>query len=170
MLRTVTPAVEEPVTVDEVKADLRLIHDADDTLVAAQIASARHTVELQTGIALAEATYAWAPEGFGWPLWRPTLPLWPALVESVTYWNGNERVALESSDYRYDALRGALTLSEWFEPEVGFTTEPDAVSEDLKTAIKLRVRAEYEADADEAIKLRDAAFQIAHMHRRTLGL
>lgn len=170
MLRLVTPAAEEPVTLEEVKAHLRVTHDHDDALISAQIASARHTVELQTGVALAEAEYLWAPEGLGWPRWRPALPLWPAAVAEVTYYDGESRVVIDAPDYRYDTVRGELTLGEWFEPEVAMTTAPDPVPEDLKTAIKLRVQAEYEADPDEANKLREAAFRIAHLRRRTLGI
>lgn len=63
MLRVVTPAVAESVTLVEAKAHLRLDHDADDLLVQGLITAAREIVERQTGWALAAASYEWTPEG-----------------------------------------------------------------------------------------------------------
>ncbi len=170
MLRTVTAATEEPVAVAEAKVHLRVTHAEDDVLIEAQITAARELVEMETGVALAAAEYLWAPEhppGCGYVA---RLPLWPATVDTVTYWDGDARVNYDPDVYELDDLRGSLTLGSYSRPQVAFTTVPGTVPESLKSSIKLRVMAEYEADADEAAKLRDAASRIAWLHRRNLGV
>lgn len=170
MLRIVTPATTEPVTLAEAKEHLRVIHSDDDALITAQITSARELVELETGVALVAAEYIWQPEHPGAYGYVASVPLWPATVDAVTYWDGTARVAYDADVYALDDFRGSLTLGCYARPQVEFTTVPGVVPESLKSAIKLRVMAEYEADADEAAKLRDAATRVAWLHRRTLGV
>ena len=170
MLRIVTPATVEPVTLTEAKEHLRVIHADDDTLLSAQITSARELVELETGVALVAAEYMWAPEQAPRCGYIANIPLWPATVDGVTYWDGTTQAAMDADAYLLDDFRGSLTLGSYARPRVTFTTVPGTVPESLKSAIKLRVMAEYEADADEAAKLRDAATRVAWLHRRTLGV
>lgn len=170
MLRVVTPAVAEPVTVEDVKAHLRVTHAADDALIAAQITAAREHVEAFTGLALVAATYSWQPSAQGYAGWRPDLPLLPATVTEVSYYDGSVRVVADAADYRFDADRGQLTLGAWRAAIVSFTTAPVHVPEALKSAIKLRVQAEYEADPQDAERLRAAAGNIAWLWRRNLGV
>ena len=170
MLRVVTPATAEPVSVEDVKAHLRVTHAADDALLEAQITAAREHVEAFTGLALAEASYVWHPEGAGRCGWRPRLPRLPAEVTEVSYYDGEARVVALADDYRWDADRGALTLGAWREPSVAFTTAPDAVPQALLSAIKARVQAEYEADPQDAERYRAAADAMAWPWRRSLGV
>ena len=170
MLRVVTPAGTEPVSVADVKAHLRVTHAADDGLLGAQITAAREWIEAFTGLALVEASYAWHPEAVGRCGWRPRLPLLPADVTEVSYYDGEARVVALADDYRWDADRGVLTLGTWSEATVEFTTEPDDIPKALLSAIKARVQAEYEADPDEAERLRDAAERMAWPWRRGLGV
>lgn len=81
MLRLVAApdASGEPVSLDEAKQHLVVIHDADDLLITAYIAAAREVVEQQTGYALVVGTYDWTP---GLPGWSE-LPLEPGVVESA---------------------------------------------------------------------------------------
>jgi len=64
LFRTVEPAAE-PVTVADVKAQLRLDHSSEDALIADLIRAARAEVEQATGCALIEQS------------WRLTLDDWP---------------------------------------------------------------------------------------------
>lgn len=79
MLRTLTPAATEPVSLEEAKAHLLVVHGADDLLIGALVNAARETVERLTGFALVEASYEWTPEGER----RDPLPIWPGDVTSA---------------------------------------------------------------------------------------
>ena len=79
-LRLVTAATEdgEPVSLQEAKRHMVVLHDADDLLIRGFITAAREVVEQQTGYALATATYDWTPVGTD----RTELPIEPAEVVS----------------------------------------------------------------------------------------
>lgn len=79
MLRTRTPATEEPVSLEEAKAHLAVIHAADDTLIGALIVAAREVVERATAYALVVASYEWSPVGER----RAPLPIEPGSVTSA---------------------------------------------------------------------------------------
>lgn len=79
MLRTITVAAAEPVSLAEAKQHLAVIHLSDDVLIGALITAARETVERVTGCALVEADYEWTPEGDR----REPLPIWPGTVTSA---------------------------------------------------------------------------------------
>lgn len=79
MLRPLSTATTEPVSLAEAKLHLREDSNARDTLITAAITAAREVVERQTGYALAEVEYEWTPEGDR----REPLPLYPAEVTSA---------------------------------------------------------------------------------------
>ena len=62
MLILTTPATSEPIPVDQARSHLRLGHQHQDALIQTLISAAREAVELETGRALAAASYAWTPE------------------------------------------------------------------------------------------------------------
>lgn len=62
--RLVTAPTSEPVTVDELKAHLRVTSTADDTYLASLVSAAREYVEQQTGRALAEQTREYTADAF----------------------------------------------------------------------------------------------------------
>lgn len=172
MLRTVTEATTEPVTLEEAKAHLRLTHDADDTLVSALISAARETVESHTGWALADAGYLWAPaERLSS---RTPLPLWPGTVDAVSYWDGSARTAVAAEDYRLDNARGELSLGSRAEVHVEFTAEALAViPAALKAAILLIVGELYEnaeATSEKSLTANPALNRLLWPYRRNIGV
>lgn len=79
MLTIITAATVEPITLAQAKAHLRVAHDGDDALITAIIAAAREAVELETGRALAVASYEWTPDCKG----QTQLPLTPVTITSA---------------------------------------------------------------------------------------
>lgn len=63
MLRALTVAAAEPVSVEEAKLRLRLDSNVLDADVGRMITAAREIVERMTGFALAEVSYEWTPVG-----------------------------------------------------------------------------------------------------------
>jgi uncharacterized phiE125 gp8 family phage protein len=66
------PPASEPLSLAEAKSFLRVEHDADDELIAALLAAARHAVELATRRVLVTQT------------WRIVLDRWPAAGRIVS--------------------------------------------------------------------------------------
>lgn len=170
MLTTVTPATTEPVTLAEAKAHLRVTHNADDALIGSLITSAREVVELNTGRALAAASYLWAADDGCWPV---RLPLWPVAELTAVSYADSEGVRVPIEDYVLDVDRSLLTFGRHLSRSrlnVAFTTAPAHVPEGLKSAIKLRIQAEYEEDPAESSKAVDAAERIEWRFRVNLGV
>lgn len=171
---TVTPPDTEAVTLTEAKEHLRVIHDADDALIGRLITAAREHVENETGRALVAATYRQRFAMFDRPLW---LPLWPvAEVMSVSYVGADGvRMTVDPTAYAVEADWSTVhSVSAWPSPAtsvaVEFTTAPGEVPEGLKTAILLRVQADYEATPEDGERLRDAARNVAFPYRVNLGV
>lgn len=168
MLITVISATTEPLTLEEAKQHLRVDLDftADDARISALITSAREVVEQFTGRALADAGYRWASEG-GAP-W--ILPLWPAQVTGVSYLSSVGRA--DVTDYVFDADRSLLSGLPYGASAVTVEFETDAgdVPEALKSAIKLRISAEYEASPEQKAVLIEASNNLAWSYRLSLGV
>lgn len=96
--------VQEPVTVEEAKAHLRIDYDAEDALIASYIAAAREHCEVVTGLALAPATWEARLDAF--PAGAIDLPYPPLVeVESVRYRDADgEDLALDPSEYAVETL------------------------------------------------------------------
>lgn len=83
LLQLVTPPASEPLTTDEAKAQLRLEHNEDDTLVAALVVEARECAEAFTNRALLTQTWKLLLPGFCAKIDLPKPPL--QSVASVKY-------------------------------------------------------------------------------------
>lgn len=66
LLKRTTPPEDEPVTLDEAKAQLRILHANEDALIQRLIVAVRKHVEDRTGRAFAAQ---------GWTLWLPRFPV-----------------------------------------------------------------------------------------------
>lgn len=98
-----TPPADEPVTLEEARAQLRLTGEAEDSLLGRLIAAARAQVERATHRAL--VTQGWRLYLDAWPPGRIVrLPVAPvASVEAVTVYDGDGvPVALDPQAYRLD--------------------------------------------------------------------
>lgn len=96
--------VQEPVTLEEAKAHLRIDYDAEDALITSYIAVAREHCEVVTGLALAPATWEARLDAF--PAGAIELPYPPLVeVESVRYVDaGGDEVQLDAGAYKVDTL------------------------------------------------------------------
>lgn len=78
MLRLITAATAEPVSLAEAKLHLRTTSTARDTLISTFITAAREEVEQKTGYGLADAVWEWTPV-----CPRDELPILPAAITSA---------------------------------------------------------------------------------------
>lgn len=119
-LQLVTGPSEEPVSLAELKAWLRIEHTADDTLISALGAAARGLLERLFGRQLVTATWRLTMDGFPWPngwqliespiIWPdphtiriPRAPL--QSVTSITYYDlGDNLLTLAASTYDVDTI------------------------------------------------------------------
>lgn len=103
-LTVVTAPVGDPLTLEEVKAHLRVDSTADDELIGALILAARLKLESDTGRALLTRTYDLSLDG--WPasgvLLLPYSPV--QSVTSITYYDtANVATVWAASNYQVDA-------------------------------------------------------------------
>lgn len=104
LYRTVEPA-GEPVTLADVKAQLRVAHDSEDALISGLIKAARAEVEAQTGMALIDQT------------WRLAMDCWPysrlvrlrrhpvkEILSVTVYGEEGEGAVLDPSSYEVDLV------------------------------------------------------------------
>ncbi len=153
--RQVTAPIEEPVTLAEAKASLRVDHDFEDALISALIASARNKVETDTERQL--VTASWHLLRDGWPKASAITIAIPKVqaITAVQYMDSNgESQTLAPSNYFVDphAEPGRLILKSGVvwpaisnQPNaitIRFTAgygDASAVPEVAKQAIKLLV-------------------------------
>ena len=106
MILVTTPPTLEPVTLDEVKAQLRLDHSEDDDFIAAKIKAARQNLERRCGIAMLSQTVKFSADGFpAGPLMLPRPPL--PTVTSIVYRDATHAaVTLAAGDYIVRGVAG----------------------------------------------------------------
>ena len=168
-LTITTPAAAEPVTLAELKLHMRIVDDAEHSLISALNTAARQYVEDYTQRAIAVQTYLLTLDGFpieSHPSWYPPVEPYPrpwdvaielprspvSSVTSVVYDDpAGTATTLADDQYRLD-LGGAVPLivpaygKRWpaTRPQIGsvritFVAGYTTVPEGLKCAIKLLV-------------------------------
>ncbi|ADZ71351.1 head-tail connector protein [Polymorphum gilvum] len=106
------PPAVEPVTVEDMRAHLRLAHEAEDALLAELIAAARSQVERETRRAL--IAQGWRAYFDAWPAGRIVrLPVAPVIaVAAVTVYGTDGLPAdLDPVDWRLDGPAARLRVA-----------------------------------------------------------
>jgi uncharacterized phiE125 gp8 family phage protein len=101
----ITPAVDEPISLEEARQQVGVSHDADDALLAGFISAAREYVEEKCGMALMPSVWKGFIEEFPEDdcIYIPKYPL--ASVESVIYYPATGGpVSLPTSIYEVDTV------------------------------------------------------------------
>lgn len=95
----------EPVTLVEARAELRLDHDSEDTLIAGLIRAAREEVEHATGLAMIDQTWRLATDCIP-PSGLLRLRRGPVkeILAVTTYGSEGEAAVLDPGDYQLDPL------------------------------------------------------------------
>jgi hypothetical protein len=151
------PPLQEPLSFDEVKAYLKLTHDAEDELIPSLISSARCFVENQTGCALLKQS--WIVE------LKPPFPTTsPLVIQKETCFEIRlpkppllEIKSVESKDtmLSFQMTGDMLRLSDSFWDRdlkitywAGYGETPDKLPPDLKLATLLTTRFLYDGSTD----------------------
>ena len=149
---------QEPVTLDDAKAFLRVTHDADDDVIAALIAGARIHIEAQTRRALMTQTWrivrdAWPPDG---RIAVMPVPLRQLVAVRVFKGDGSAQ-AIAAEEFTLDTASAPAVISFGAIPspgrviagieldiECGYGAEPSDVPAPLRQAIRMLVAHWYE--------------------------
>jgi uncharacterized phiE125 gp8 family phage protein len=153
-LIVVAPPDEEPVSLEEAKAHLRVDHSADDDLITAMIVAAREVCEQEAGRAFITQTWQLSLERFPGSECPIEIPKPPLIgIESVTYIDGEgDDQVLDPSAYYADTADDPGRLLPAFE-----TSWPDA--REFPNSVRIEFEAGYgaaaavPARAKQAIKL-----------------
>jgi uncharacterized phiE125 gp8 family phage protein len=161
MLRTVTPASADPISLAEAKAHLRIDFADDDDLITALISAATMQAQALVQRRFVTQTVEWVLDG-----WRPRicLPIAPVAkdgVKSIKYidWVDQQQITLDPSRYVVQTDRDSVSIIPTFatiwpivfpyspEPiviqfDVGVA--PADVAPNIKAAVKLIVAHLYE--------------------------
>lgn len=145
-LRLITPPAEEPVTLAEAKAHLRVTHDAEDGLIELYLASARETVEDATQRALMPQVWELGLSRFPPPRTGVELPVAPLLeVLAIEYFTfDGSPMTLSPVAYAVSLSSGPRCMPSKVFAAAAFSW-PAARSRDAE-AVRIRFRAGY-ADA-----------------------
>lgn len=164
-----SPPVEEPVSIDEARAYLRIDHDDEDGLIQTLIKAGRSVIENATGRALVRQ--GWMVRLPGFPADRIELPRVPCLsVDEVVYLDpGGESQVMPKGDYTEAGSDPAFLLPRKRWPATnraplpvrimymaGYGTAAD-VPDDLKYALLLLIGQGYETRTAD---LRDLPFSV----------
>jgi uncharacterized phiE125 gp8 family phage protein len=179
LLKLVTPAAADPVTLLEAKQHLRVLHDAEDSLITNYLKAASIHTETTMGRALINQT---------WDFWLPSFPRKSEMIElpkpplqSVTWVKYRDLDGVEQTvpdtDYLVVApgIIGTVELAPgavWPSTQkrsqavnirfiAGYGATPTDVPEDLRAAILLLTEHLYRnraASTDEALKATPMGF------------
>jgi uncharacterized phiE125 gp8 family phage protein len=156
LLKLVTAPAQEPVTLAEAKAHLRVLHDSEDTYIANLVRAARVHIEVTTGRALVTQTWDFWLAGFpkGGTIELPRPPL-----QSVTWVKYRDADGVEQTlaADQYDVVAPGLIGTVEEAPDAtwpatqrrsqavnvrfvaGYSSEPQDMPEDVRAAMLMLV-------------------------------
>jgi uncharacterized phiE125 gp8 family phage protein len=110
-IEATSAAAFEAVSLAEAKAQCRVLHDSDDTLLSRLISAAREQVEKDAGLAIAERTYRQTIDQFPCDDFIELKRRPVQSVESVKYQDGDDaEQTFSTSAYSLDTGRAAVLL------------------------------------------------------------
>ncbi|MEM9169946.1 MAG: head-tail connector protein [Pseudomonadota bacterium] len=96
-LTLIAPPAGEPLTLDAVKAHLRVTHTDEDTLITSYLSAARRTVEARAGLGVMTQTWRLTLDGQpAGPIRLPLSPVASVLAVSVEAVGGAQTLAAEA--------------------------------------------------------------------------
>lgn len=149
-LRLITPPAEEPVSLDEAKAHLRITGNAEDTILALYIAAARQWIDGRDGwLGRAILTQTWELVLDEFPASEIRLPFGPVQqVSSVKYDDaGGIEQTIDPGDYTLDATSSLP----WILPAISWPATLDAIN-----SVRVQFVAGYPSAADVPAPIRAA--------------
>lgn len=147
-MKTITPPLIEPVSLEMAKSHLRVTANDEDVLIGLYIQSAREQAQHRIGKALIAQTLEFALDAF--PMLAIELPLANATeIVSIKYLNASgTEITLSASNYYLDNY----SLTNWIIPSSGFEW-PDTL--ESANAVTVRYIAGYgtaEGDVPSSVK------------------
>lgn len=109
MIKVITPPTEEPLTLEEVKLNLRVVFDDEDADIERMIRAARQAAEERLNRALMPQTLAFAADGFYGPLKVPRPPL--RQLDSIRYVDADGATQTLAGGYLVDGFVDPPTIS-----------------------------------------------------------
>jgi len=169
-LSLVTGPVNEPVTLDEVKAHCRVSSDDDDGLLDGYRVAAREFVESFTGRALLPQTWDLKLDAF--PCDALELPMPPVTsVTSITYVDtAGATQTWSSANYRTDLPSGPTSASARITPVYGVSWPS---TQDVTNAVTVRFVAGYASDASVPWAIKSALLLLVghwYAHREAVSV
>jgi uncharacterized phiE125 gp8 family phage protein len=153
-----TGPADEPLSLADAKAFLRVEHDDDDSVITALIAAARNHIEALTRLGM--MTQTWRIVLDRWPEQgriKPRLGPLQSLAAAHVYNEANDASAIDADRFVVDAAAGVIAAPGWSLPQpgrsvagieldivVGFGAEASSVPQVLLQAIRMLVSHWYE--------------------------
>lgn len=151
--RVVEPPAIEPVTLEQVKADLRVDHSDDDERLSRHIVTAREWVERRVGTSFITRTLEYQEESFTGSVLLPQGPV--QSVELITYEDADGEFILDEAGYTLIIPTSMVkAVDSWpsdtyrivVQYVAGFGETDDVTPGPIKDAIRLKVQELYDGD------------------------